>query len=425
MNNEQFDRFLHSKLNDHQVIPPPELWEGIENKKPKRKSFIWWIAGSVLVFLSTGLFLILPLSKKDITRQSEITLKNEIRGSEWIQESSNSVFKHTTSITTDNLPSDHQLTNVDKKNYDKASFQNLTENLIATVSPAEVQFDYKTEEFNSASLLWLNQLDTNSPDLLAASVPSKPITIKSVADNLSLVITAGPMFASKHLTSKYNLPGDKKYIRYRNEAETPNSAWSASMLLQVDINQHFFIRTGVNYTSVSEKIGLRYVKAQVDGITTDTIVGTRNEITDPSQLLSVSEDEDFKLLADYTLRDKAEYRFLSFPLVAGLCFDKSRFSFYASAGLALNFSSGYSGKILAPDSVYLFSIQDVSTSPFNALTGFTLVTAAGFGYRVTDKIKLLFEPSYFRQLPDLTKTEYRLSQRFSGYGIQAGLIYKL
>jgi len=28
-------------------------------------------------------------------------------------------------------------------------------------------------------------------------------------------------------------------------------------------------------------------------------------------------------------------------------------------------------------------------------------------------------------LPDITKTEYRLSQRFGGYGIQAGVIYKL
>jgi hypothetical protein len=142
-------------------------------------------------------------------------------------------------------------------------------------------------------------------------------------------------------------------------------------------------------------------------------------------LLSATEDQNFKLLEDYSLFDKARYRFISFPLMAGIIFDQKKFSWYASGGLALNFSSAYQGKILAPDSAYLLSIEDVSVSPFNKLTGFTIQASAGIGYRVTQKIKILIEPNYFLQLPDFTRSNYRLSQRFSGYGIQTGIIYKL
>ncbi|MBL7928065.1 MAG: hypothetical protein JNL47_01140 [Bacteroidia bacterium] len=428
MNNEQFDRILHSKLAGHQVVPPPEVWAGIEKKRTNRKGFFRWMAGLVMVFITAGLLFLLPHDQKQIAIQSENQLTQDVK-TETRTESVNHVPSGA-------APDQAMKLNSIKKqepHYKLLSTSNSTlySNSTQSFSPLAISdqdsVNSSTEitEYFPVSMLWLDHLESDAQALSVSSIESDPSSSTEVPGNLSLLITAGPLVAGKQLDSKFGYPGDEKYIQYRNEAELRNSAWSASVLLQVDLSRLFFIRTGINYTSISEKIGMRYIQAQIDGITTDTIVGFRNENTDPTQLLSVSEAENYKLLADYTLRDKAEYRFLSFPIMAGVTLNASKFSFYASAGLALNFSSTYSGKILAPDSAYLFSIQDVSTSPFNKVTGFTFMSAAGIGYRVTDKIKLLFEPSYFRQLPDITKTEYRLSQRFGGYGIQAGVIYKL
>lgn len=427
MNNEQFDRILHSKLAGHQVVPPPDVWANIEKRNSKRKGYVWWLAGLLLVFISAGLYFLISDFGNEQVSQSVMKVNQPMNTnipSSLHQKPSDPLTGNTGTPRSEPHPFLNQGSNSSGQTVIEANTASSSESLNLS---QQYSGNYPTaqHEFIPANLIWLYQIEYNSPSLSAASVVSKPFTIESITNNLSIVITAGPVFASKHLESKYNYPGDEKYIRYRQEAETRNSAWSASMLLQVELSKYLFLRTGVNYTSISEKIGMRYIKAQIDGVTTDTIIGTRNENSDPAQLLSVSEDEDFKLLADYTIRDKAEYRFISFPLIAGVTFDKSKFSFYASAGLALNFSSSYYGKILAPDSAYLFSIRDVSTSPFNNLTGFTLVGSAGFGYRVTDKVKLMVEPSFFRQLPDITKTEYRLSQRFSGYGVQAGIIYKL
>lgn len=426
MNNEQFDRILHSKLADHTVIPPPEVWHSIEKSRSKRKGIIWWMAGLMLLSISGSLYFILPSGETETNSTPAVKVNKQADANipESNQESSGSVSGSPMLQSGNTLFSP---LNSSGKTLNKLQHSGANSFSEAFISADESGVN-SAEEFETlfpATIIKLDKIEFDLPVLSTVPVTPKPESKTSNTSNISLLFSAGPVLASKHLESKYGHYGDEKYILYRNESELRNSAWLASMLLQVEVSRHIFIRAGVNYLSISEKIGMRYIKAQVDGVITDTIVGTRNENTDPSQLLSVSEDEDFKLLADYTLRDKTEYRFLSFPVMAGVTFDKSKLSFYASAGLALNFSSNYSGKILAPDSAYLFSIQDVSTSPFNKLTGFTFVSSAGVGYRVTDKLKLLFEPSYFRQLPDFTKTEYRLSQRFSGYGVQAGIIYKL
>lgn len=432
MNNEQFDRILHSKLANHQVTPPPDVWAGIENKRFKRYRFIWWFSTFVLIFLSVVLYLLLPSGKSETASSNshkeyaqsqvgaEVTSHNlSTSVSPVAGEAQNQI----NSFQSYQQPVIHQQPVVKQ-----ATMQSPGDVFPATMNPVSnfpENLSAESAAISLQNLLWLDQVNFDLPLLNAVSATSKPFANPSMASNLSMVITAGPLFAEKNLDSKFNHPNDKKYILYRQEAETRNSAWSASALLQIDLSKHFFIRTGFNYMSISEKIVMRYVKAQVEGVITDTIVGTRNEVTSPEQLLAVSDDNDFTLLADYTLRDKAEYRFASFPLLAGVTYDKSKFSFYASAGLALHFTSSYAGKILAPDSAYLFSIQNPATSPFNQLTGFTLMGSAGIGFKVSDKFTLLFEPSYFRQLPDITKYEYRLSQRFSGYGLQAGVIYKL
>ncbi len=426
MNNEQFDRILHSKLADHQVSPPPDVWAGIENKRSKKKGFIWWHTVLILLFFSTGLYLLLPSGNSETASSS-----SKVENSQ--QQTDLAAISHDLSIPVSTIRSEAgNILNSTQIQHQPVVKQTTKQApgyaLPATLNPVSMfteNLSAESEDISLQNLLWLDELNFDLPLLNAVSATSKPFSMPSMESNLSLVITAGPLFSQKHLDSKFKNPGDHKYILYRNEAETRNSAWSSSILLQIDFSKHFFIRTGLNYMSISEKIVMRYVKAQVEGVITDTIVGTRNEITSPEQLLSVSDDKDFTLLADYILRDKAEYRFVSFPLLAGVTLDKSKFSFYASAGLALNFASNYAGKILAPDSAYLFSIQNPSTSPFNQLTGFTFMTSAGIGFKVSDKFRLLFEPSYFRQLPDITKSEYRLSQRFSGYGLQAGVIYIL
>lgn len=422
MNNEQFDRILHSKLADYQVVPPPEVWEGIEKRNPKRKAVIWWMSVFVLLFIAAGAYFLIPENK---TEPDRLAVKEQAEAKKTLIHavSSNPVAAHPKVFKgeTNSVPNTHFTSTTQTAQPSNAVHSPAanTADLSSAINSTSMEVLFPV------SLLWLSQLPFSAPSQAAASYFAGPESLQPHGNPISFVVTAGPLFASKHLKSKYNYPGDEKYIRYRNESEMRNSAWSASAFIQMDLSNHFFVRTGINYTSISENIGLRYLKAQVDGVTTDTIVGTRNEITDAMQLFSVSENHDFNLLADYTLRDQAEYRFLSFPVLAGLKMDWSKFSFYASAGLALNFSSAYAGKILAPDSAYLFSIKNGPNSPFSKLVGFTLIGSAGVGFSVSDKVKLLFEPSCFKQIPDITKPDYRLSQRFRGYGLQAGVIYKL
>jgi hypothetical protein len=424
MNNEHFDRILHSKLAEHQVAPPPEVWNAIEKQNTNRKRFLW--LGALLVtILSSGLYLIFS---GDETSRNHFSVQNN-------EKNYNTASATYTPIKTEHPVNQQQ--SLSSKPLEPS--QNLPDNPVSVnthgVYPANVNtvsfsenlqvFDGDVSEVFPVSFLSLYQLGTYESLQPAEAIVTRPFSVNSITRNLSFVMKAGPLFATKHLQSKYHLKNDDKYIRYRNESEMRNSAWSASLLMQLDLSKNFFIRTGLNMTSISERIGMRYLKALVNGVATDTIVGTRNDFTDPAQLLSATEDQNFKLLEDYSLFDKARYRFISFPLMAGIIFDQKKFSWYASGGLALNFSSAYQGKILAPDSAYLLSIEDVSVSPFNKLTGFTIQASAGIGYRVTQKIKILIEPNYFLQLPDFTRSNYRLSQRFSGYGIQTGIIYKL
>jgi hypothetical protein len=420
MNNEQFDRLLQEKMAHHQIPPPPHVWYHIEKQTGtalKKSRRLWFPILLIALLPATVLYHFLnnPASLQQAPPSVSDSADPVTRPYH--------VFSNvppSSSVFTDK-PLTHR------------HHPEQAKNLAVTPSDAQstVQTDEPVQSLSSTESsvepiphLWMSHLDYDiDPSPVSLFLPALPVN--PPVQNLSFVLTAGPMLASKLLASKYHLADDKRYIAFRQQTERFASAWSSSLLLQADLTSNFFIRTGILYQTINDNIWLRYIRVRIDGVVSDTIVGSRNQTTPPAQLLSISEDEDYTLLSDYVLTGSTRYRFISILVLAGGQLKFSGFALYATAGLSLHFNTIYHGQILAPDSAFLLNIGNPATSPFDKIVGFSLIGAAGIEYFITPKFSLLLEPAFYYQMPDMTRINYRLSQRFRSWSFQSGLRYRL
>ncbi|MCC6384381.1 MAG: hypothetical protein LC117_05710 [Bacteroidia bacterium] len=431
MNNEEFDRLLHSRLSRLKIKPPAEIWDKIASRTSAKKGVAWWWIPVVLILISVpaGLYWI---SKKPLAENGIVTSKKIKNDGKALSYST----KHPQSVVPlpESVPAaGNQQTKKQSRPriHTPQSLQSVpfvTTQIGVNLSEAQMQSALINEDFkpDPEAVTLTNLLLTVLPETASLSAATvKTITpLTGPGKTFSILALGGPQWATKLLGSKRDLPGDKRYISFRNNAEKRADAWTAALLIQVDLDRNFFIRTGIHYHRIRENIALRYIRTLLNGEITDTVIGTKIPNGDPDAVLALSEDDQYKILADYILQDEATYQFISFPLIAGAGIKSGKFSFYATAGLALNFRSSYQGKILAPDSVYLISIKDAAGSPFVPVTGLTFMTSAGVSYLLSQKVEFVIEPTYVHQLPDITKSSYRLSQRFYGFGIQTGLKVK-
>ncbi len=418
MNNEQFDRLLQEKMANYQIPPPPHVWYHIEQqtKTSLKKSRILWLFILLLALLPAPLLyhLLRPMAPQ----QAHPPVSNPTG----VPMPPDKAFNDPPSAS---VVTNKSMTRIIKPAQinNPAVLSSDVQSTIQTSEPVQTVFSVEPP-VESMPSLWMAGIN-NDFDQSPVSLSIPTMHVSPPVQNLSFVITAGPMLASKQLNSKFNLSNDERYITFRQQTEQFASAWSGSLLIQADLTPNFFIRTGILYQTINDNIWLRYIRVRIDGVVTDTIVGTRNETTHPTQLLSISEDDDYMLLKDYVLRGSARYRFVSIPVLAGAQLTNSNFALYAAAGLSLHFNTIYHGQILAPDSAFLLDIGHPATSPFDKIVGFSLIGAAGLEYFITPKFSLLLEPTFYYQMPDMTKLNYQLSQRFRSWSIQSGLRYRL
>jgi Outer membrane protein beta-barrel domain len=203
-------------------------------------------------------------------------------------------------------------------------------------------------------------------------------------------------------------PKQTSYMNKRNETERYDWAFSGGVQATVLLHQHFRISTGLHYDQITE------VFEFTDPNAVDYIVTERN-----------NPDTIGKITGTRYIKSFNRFGMLEVPLMVGYEWRKARWGFNINAGASANLLFGYDGRMMADAgrNVMQFStIEAVSTpSPFNAKTGFSLMSNAQVFYHIRPQWRIFVAPYVRQQLQSITTTEHQIQQRYTIGGLQVGM----
>jgi len=251
------------------------------------------------------------------------------------------------------------------------------------------------------------------------SMPKAPAAARHAPYSIE-VIGSGE-FPTKRLA---NAPGvtDDTYRLLRKESELHDRAYNLAVYLRTDLSDRFFVRLGVQYECIYEKLSVKLTDYFDSKVLVDTLL--KGFVLDPFQppqpylLLDTVYDYQYNR---FQHQKSNRYVMIHVPLLAGYRVQFEKFELYASGGLSLNIVTYSKGTILAPDSEYMLVLEDPGSTPFLSRTGFSAHVSMGLAYYVSPKVSFLFEPAYRYGLGNMTRSEYPLKQRYSAASVGLGL----
>ncbi len=209
--------------------------------------------------------------------------------------------------------------------------------------------------------------------------------------------------------SEYN-----DYARERTNTERFVMAYSAGARVSVLFPNHIALRTGLNYSDITERFD--YVK---ETITIRKEV--KNEITGKIDTIF----ENFNI----TENVYNHYSFLDIPLIVGYEIDMKDFVLSINTGIGFNVKANQKGQIYNTDGKTIMEINGSAdglvNSVFKSNVGVSLNGSFGLNYKIRDHLLLLIEPSARYYISSISKPEYPLSQKYLQLGLQLGLRYRI
>jgi hypothetical protein len=208
-------------------------------------------------------------------------------------------------------------------------------------------------------------------------------------------------------------PEYEHYLESRNETESYLFAFSSALRLSAVNQNGLAIRSGINYSQISEKFDyfsgseqiVKYISRfdqQGNVIGTDTIieVGTRHKVTHNT------------------------YRMLDIPFLLGYEVGGNKLKASVNAGAYLNLLFRQRGDFLSPQDMTPVSFDSSNPNAypvFRQQVGLGWYGSVGFAFQAGQNLQFLVEP-HFKLFPrPVTLDQFVLEQRYLTTGIFVGL----
>jgi hypothetical protein len=232
--------------------------------------------------------------------------------------------------------------------------------------------------------------------------------------HLDLEVLVSADNALRHLSPK-NSDSAAEYAAARNETELPRQSFSTGLRVSAHFPNRLVLRTGINYSQINELF--RYANEHWTQTTINETVLPDGTVVSDTTVLS-----GLRVLNSYN-----QYRTLDVPVMLGYEIPLQRFVFSLNGGAYFNLMFSPQGRMLSPDGtpVGFGSNADSAYPAFVDKFGTSLYGSFGINYYLNQRLAFMVEPHVKHQLRAITRPDYPLEQRFTTFGIHAGLRVRL
>ena len=236
------------------------------------------------------------------------------------------------------------------------------------------------------------------------------------------VLYSPDFYLAKKLAAIKHPEGDE-YAQLRKSTETIESAFSAAVRLNYQWTDNISFQSGIHYYQVKERLDAtieRIVERTFFDSTIAMFVGAGGG---DHEQPNYEGDGMITIRRTYTdsVHAQNSYEFIDIPFMVGYHIGHGKLRLNVYSGITYNLVFKKKGKVL-DEKGKLMSIDENS---FQQKSGISIYTSAGLSYAISPKIAILFEPSLRYGLNSLTSKESPVYQRYSTFGINSGLRFKL
>lgn len=464
MTDQSFDNFFKEKLKDHSAPVPEGLWEKIRPEKEKKpmgfvlpkhtgKGLIVAavITGAIGIALNTG-------KSKDQQQNVSNSFPEPNKNNESLliptatqKDKNTAVYTSTPSdnlvpssanheslmsklVQTDKIPSNKII----EANSNIATAQNFGVGISQpSMTNLSLNSDDQIPDYfsnhatgntidlnNQSSFQQLGmvnkQLSANAHDKKFKTIIICP-TVRGKSSSFNtdwgMEVYASPDYAFKSVA---NINASSQYLNSKDSSEQMQVGYSAGIRLVKPLNDHFLLKTGIQYSQINQK----FVYRSENEIKVTTVITARTIIRSPGDTVLVSDTSVLQTIGYSVKNVKNRYRSIDIPLTLGYEFGNDDLRVGINAGVIFNVSSWYQGEML--DTAYQpVSISKASNSLFKTNIGMGLYSSLSIQKRIGENTHLFFEPYFRYNLKNMTNDLSPYSQRFQVGGLAIGLRFNL
>jgi hypothetical protein len=464
---DDFDEFIHQKLYHHTAAVPADFWERVKPvAEEKRRRFFFWLpkkymaAASILLLLlagTTAAYIFLngnPVILED-TETVQLPLPNS-SNTKQLNQPIDSIYEKTEApVVVENsspkmgIPSDKKTTwKLDRKNMTQSFKQS------GSVFPFEQSIQYKKPQTTAASTNNLKEEEITDPEEAIESYETslkagnalikqkrnlsalfnREMTTKNHASSFKNVVICPTdrkirntdwdleVFVSPDMPFKTvtNNTASPQLLSRKDSSESLKLGFSAGFRIVKPLNDHFAIKTGLQYSQINEHFTYR----TENETRTTTVVTVRAIIRAPGDTLLVRDTSTLTQIGYKTNTVKNRFRSLDIPVLACYQFGNDDLSIGLTAGVIVNLSSWYQGVIL-DSSLTAVPLSKETNMVYKSNIGLGLYAGLTVSKRINYATQLFFEPYLRYNLSNMTNPEAAFNQRFSIGGLAMGLRFNL
>src|ERR1035437_7127617 len=425
------DLLFRNGLKDFEVLPPPDVWDGISSSgKIKKRPLIFFRVAAIAVTLMAVGFLTFRLSRETGSVTDSVLALNVEKSSPVI---SNEITRKGT-VSTRQLKNISASVPLDKTEYSNPiSFEKQAVTAESIVPLAEGR-NFTLTKSESTLQSFLNPLTSSgSKTLNIRYADLQYMPEDNLIERWSIAAMASPTYYSQFNS------GNDRSEEHTSESEHPLISYSGGVAFSYKISKRFSIQSGVYYSSLGQKIdGInsfsgfqQYANTKGDHnfevLTTNGTVYTNN----PDVFLST--DGTNRIVTAYTKDvfdpNKASlqpvnssldqnFSYLELPVILKYkIVDKT---------IGINLIGGLSYNLLVNNSVYTtIDGSKYSVGDTKGLNPLTLSSSLGMGmeYNLSGKLSLNLEPTFRYYLNPFSITTGSFIHPYS-FGIFSGVSYK-
>ncbi len=227
----------------------------------------------------------------------------------------------------------------------------------------------------------------------------------------------GPDYATKSIT---NYSASEQFLSRKDSSETAGISYSVGFRIGKPINNHFSIKSGLNFSQINEKFSYR----TENEIRTTTVVTQRVIIRAPGDTTIISDTSTLQQIGFKNNQVKNRYRSIDLPILFGYQFGNEDFKIGLTAGVILNLTSWYQGMIF-DSSLTLLNISKPTEMVHKKNIGLGLYAGVSFAKRLNYSTQIFAEPYIRFNLSDMNRPGAAYKQKFSVGGLSLGVRFNL
>ncbi|MEX6686653.1 outer membrane beta-barrel protein [Danxiaibacter flavus] len=474
MTENEFDEFFRRKLHDFESHVPEDSWSKIQRRvdDDRRRPFLWWTLAAVLfIGIATGGYFMQQqhgqrngqlagkhqsTQEKDQTKTNANDLNstqtdslvstdtNNNNSSENKAAEENTASDKRAGIAAVNAPAGKTKLQANDKSTIAKSYGRDNPALIKdaeahTQVPGNAEKAKSIDEKNELNASDVTAKTSNDQTVLGVdtaagnavvankAVPSTQkqttetaVTKKKEKQSTStskdrfIEVYASPAYSWQKTDAK---AGYENYVSEKNAAEKSSISFNAGFRLTQKLNDHFFIKSGLQYTQVNQKFTYN-----TPNVYRDVPVTVQRYITtDAGAVNSFVSVSMARMIGYSTVTVNNHYSSLELPVLVGYETNGDKFKAAFSAGVIFNLHSWYNGSIV--DTFYnASSIKDFD--PYKNNMGLSLYFGVGLSRKLSERASLFAEPYLQYRLGNMTKSSAPFTQKINVGGLSLGLKYK-